>query len=72
MNNTKETLLNYSVPSDVVNYILNALNRNQIAGVQQAQDLMKVVEILQNPLNKDEIEKAQYEELKTKFEKKEK
>ena len=72
MNNTKETLLNYSVPSDVVNYILNALNRNQIAGVQQAQDLMKVVEILQNPINKDEIEKAQYEELKTRFEKKEK
>lgn len=70
MNNTKETLLNYSVPSDVVNYILQALNRNQIAGVQQAKDLLSVTEILQNPLNKDEIEKAQYEELKNKFEKK--
>lgn len=67
-----ETKLKYELTGDVVNYILNALNRNQIAGVQQAQDLMKVVEILQNPLNKDEIEKAQYEELKGKFEKKEK
>jgi hypothetical protein len=51
---------------------LNALNRNQIAGVQQAKDLLTVVELLQNPLNIDEIEKAQYEELKGKFEKKEK
>lgn len=67
-----ETKLKYELTSDVVNYILNALNRNQIAGVQQAQDLMKVVDFLQNPLNKDEIEKAQYEELKGKFEKKDK
>ena len=67
-----ETKLRYELSGDVVNYILNALNRNQIAGVQQAKDLMTVVELLQNPLNKDEIEKAQYEELKGKFEKKDK
>ena len=67
-----ETKLSYALDADVVNYILNALNRNQIAGVQQAKDLMTVVELLQNPLNKDEIEKAQYEELKGKFEKKDK
>lgn len=67
-----ENVLKYELTSDVVNYILSALNRNQIAGVQQAKDLMTVVELLQNPLNKDEIEKAQYEELKTRFEKKEK
>jgi hypothetical protein len=67
-----ETKLQYALSQDVVNYILNALNRNQIAGVQQAKDLLTVVELLQNPLNIDEIEKAQYEELKGKFEKKEK
>lgn len=67
-----ETKLQYALSQDVVNYILNALNRNQIAGVQQAKDLLTVVELLQNPLNKDEIEKAQYEELKGKFEKFEK
>jgi len=67
-----ETKLQYALSQDVVNYILNSLNRNQIAGVQQAKDLLTVVELLQNPLNKDEIEKAQYEELKGKFEKKEK
>ena len=65
-----ETKLKYELTSDVVNYILQALNRNQIAGVQQAKDLLSVIEILQKPLNKDEIEKAQYEELKGKFEKK--
>ena len=67
-----ETKLQYALSQDVVNYILNSLNRNQIAGVQQAKDLLTVVELLQNPLNKDEIEKAQYEELKGKFEKFEK
>ena len=67
-----ETKLKYELTGDVVNYILNALNRNQIAGVQQAKDLLTVTEMLQNPLNKDEIEKAQYEELKGKFEKKKK
>jgi len=35
-------------------------------------DLLTVTQLLQNPLNKDDIEKAQYEELKGKFEKKEK
>ena len=65
-----ETKLKYELTGDVVNYILNALNRNQIAGVQQAKDLLSVTEMLQNPLNKDEIEKAQYQELKDKFEKK--
>lgn len=65
-----ETKLKYELTADVVNYILQALNRNQIAGVQQAKDLLSVTELLQNPLNKDEIEKAQYDELKNKFEKK--
>ena len=65
-----ETKLKYELTNDVVNYILGALNRNQIAGVQQAKDLMTVVELLQSPLNKDEIEKEQYKTLKDKFEKK--
>ncbi len=62
--------LKYEFTADVVNYILNALNRNQIAGVQQAKDLLVVMELLQNPLNQEEIEKEQFESLKTKFEKK--
>ena len=65
-----ETKLKYELTQDVVNYILNALNRTQIAGVQQAKDLLTVTEILQKPLNADDIDKARYEELKGKFEKK--
>ena len=68
----EQTKLKYEMTQPVVEYLLNALNRNQIAGVQQAKDLLKVTQLLQSPLNKDEIEKAQYEELKGKFEKKEK
>ena len=68
----EQTKLSYEFEQPVVEYLLNALNRNQIAGVQQAKDLLTVTQLLQSPLNKDEIEKAQYEELKGKFEKKEK
>ena len=67
-----EKNLEYALSENVVSYILNALNRVQIAGVQQAQDLLEVVKLLQNPLNADELEKEQYEALKTKFEKKDK
>lgn len=66
MENTK---LNYSLDAEVVNYILSALNRNQIAGVQQAKDLLAVVETLQKPLNADDLEKEQFETLKAKFDK---
>jgi len=58
----------YELEADIVNYVLNALNRNQIAGVQQAKDLLTVVELLQKPLNAEEIEKEQFETLKQKFE----
>ena len=68
----EQTKLKYEFTQNIVDYILNALNRNQIAGVQQAKDLLTVTQLLQSPLNKDDIEKAQYEELKGKFEKKEK
>lgn len=60
--------LKYDLPSAVVEYLLNALNRIQIVGVQQAQDLLQVLQLLQNPINKDELEKEQYEALKSKFE----
>jgi hypothetical protein len=67
-----EKKLNYELSNDVVDYILSALNRVQIAGVNQAQSLLSVVEILQNPTNKEELEKETYEQLKQKFEKKDK
>lgn len=67
-----EKTFKYELSEQIVNYILQALNRVQIAGVQQAQDLMEVVKILQTPLNAEELEKETYEALKTKFEKKEK
>jgi hypothetical protein len=65
-----EKKLKYEISAEIVQYILNALNRVQIAGVQQAQDLMEVVKLLQSPLNAEELEKENYEALKSKFEQK--
>ena len=60
----------YELDSPVVDYILKALNRTQIAGVQSAQDLLAVVNMLQSPLNAEDLEKEQYESLKSKFDSK--
>ena len=61
----------YELSPDVVNYLITAVSRVQISGVQQAQSLLNVVEILQSPLNSEDIEKEQLEVLKGKYEKKE-
>jgi len=61
--------LTYELEAEVVNYLLQVLDNTQIRGVQQAETLLKVKDLLQNPLNKEELEKEQYEELKNKFEK---
>jgi hypothetical protein len=58
----------YEMEEQVVTYILNALNRTQIVGVQQANDLLAVTKILQSPLNAEDLEKESYETLKNKFE----
>lgn len=63
-----EKLYKYELSEEVVNYILNALNRVQIAGVQQAQSLLNVVTLLQSPVNQDDLDKKQLEELKAKYE----
>ena len=65
MNNKK---LKYEMEEQVVNYILTALNRSQIVGVKAAQDLLAVTQLLQNPLNVEELEKETFETLKNKFE----
>jgi hypothetical protein len=65
----QDTKFNYSLSPAIVNYILSALDRTQIAGVQSAKDLLAVVELLQNPTNSEDIEKEQFESLKAKFDK---
>ena len=61
--------LKYEMTQDVVNYLLKALNKVQIVGVNQANDLITVTKLLQSPLNAEELEKDQYESLKSKFDK---
>jgi len=64
-----DKLLKYEMTNDLVNYLLRALNKVQIVGVNQANDLITVTKLLQNPLNAEDLEKDQYESLKSKFDK---
>jgi len=63
-----EKKFKYELTEGVVNYLLNAVNRSQITGVEAAQSLLQVVEILKNPTNAADLEKEQFEALKDKFE----
>ena len=64
-----DKLLKYEMTNDLVNYLLKALNKVQIVGVNQANDLITVTKLLQSPLNAEDLEKDQYESLKSKFDK---
>ena len=60
--------LKYALSADEVNFILGVLNKAQTSGIESAKALISTVAKLQAPLNKDEIDKEAYEELKARFE----
>ena len=60
--------LKYDLTTEEVHYLLQALNRIQTVGVQQAEMLLKMVDLFKKPLNSEELEKEQLEQLKQKYE----
>ena len=63
-----EKKIKYDFTSAEVNFILNALNKVQVSGVQTAESLVHITGVLRNPVNAEEIEKTKLEELKAKYE----
>lgn len=59
--------LKYELQPEVINFLLSILNKTSFTGVNDAKNLLAVIEILQSPLNAEELEKEQYEKLKEKF-----
>jgi hypothetical protein len=59
-----EKKLKYEFSESEVNFVLNALNKVQLSGVQTAQGLVAIANKLQNPLNAKDLEKEQLEALK--------
>lgn len=53
MNGTK---LKYEFTEDEVNYLINAINGQQLCGLKSAQQLMHMVALLQKPLNLKELQ----------------
>jgi len=68
----EQTKFKYGFSNEEVNYLLNAVNRQQISGVAQAKELLYVVELLQKPINSEELEKEQLKNLQEKYVKKDK
>lgn len=67
-----EQKLKYEMTSEQVSTLLEIVNRAQFSGVNGAKTIIGLVELLQTPSNADELQKKQYELLKTKFDKKDK
>ena len=65
-----ENKLRYEMTNDQVNTLLEIVNRSQFSGVNGAKIILGLVDLLQSPLNAEELEKEQFEALKEKFEKK--
>ena len=61
-------LFKYELNPAVVEYLLRAVNAQQIKGEQQAKDLVGVLELLRNPKNTADLEKEQLDSLKAKYE----
>lgn len=64
--------LKYELTTQEVQYLLMVLDKVQIVGTQSARNLVAMETKLQNPSNAEELEKAQLEDLKSKYEPKEK
>jgi len=63
--------LKYELTPGAVEVLLKVLDKTQVSGIQNAQSLLQLVEILKSPLNAEELEKEQFEALKSKFDKEE-
>ena len=65
-----ENKLKYELTNDQANTLLEIVNRTQFSGVNGAKTVLGLVELLQSPLNAEDLEKETYESLKEKFENK--
>lgn len=52
---TKQKLARFEFPQDVVVYLRNAVNTQQLRGADQAQTLIYVLGLLNSPINKAEL-----------------
>ncbi len=60
--------LKFEFSQEVVDQLLSVLNQTKFSGIESAQSLLNIVQLLKTPLNIDELEKSQMETLKQKYE----
>ena len=60
-------LLKYEFTPQQAQYLMTAVNTQQIRGEEGAQSMLLLLNMLKNPLNISDLEKEQLERLKTKY-----
>jgi hypothetical protein len=63
-------MFKYEMTAEQANILLDIINRTQFSGVDGANTILGLVNLLKNPSNLEELEKEQFDKLKGKFEKK--
>lgn len=62
-----QKLFKYEFSPQQAEYLINAVNTQQIRGFEAAQNMLLILNVLKNPLNVADFEKEQLEKLKTKY-----
>ena len=63
-----DKLFKYELPKSVVEYLARAVEGQQLRGSQNAKDMLAVLDLLNDPKNKEDLEKETLESLKQKYE----
>ena len=57
----------YELEEGAIQFLLEVLNKVTIVGINNCKNVLSITELLQNPLNADDLDKVKYEALKAKF-----
>lgn len=60
----------YKFTKQEIDFILYMMGKIELKGIQEAEFLVNMKKVLMNPVNKEDLEKKEYEKLKEKFNKK--
>ncbi len=67
-NQQEQVVLKYELTQGAVQFLQLVLDKVEMSGIQNHQNVLMLVGILNKPVNANELEKAQFDAMKAKFE----